>query len=141
MSTDFRALCAELAENLERYQCWYIEDNGYGIDTLEALLRRADAALSQPEPRGPKLIYRYSPVTIADCGGPCEQGPEYCDCGEIKGEPWSQGPTDEELDELWAEIDGGGAIWAWQDFARAVLARWGTPANNTREEILEAPNE
>jgi len=51
--TDFRALCAELFENLERYQCWYIEDNGYGIDKLEALLDRADAALSQPEPQGP----------------------------------------------------------------------------------------
>ena len=50
---DWRALCAELVENLERYQCWYIEDNGYGIDELEALLRRADAALSQPEPQGP----------------------------------------------------------------------------------------
>ena len=51
--TDFRALCAELFENLERYQCWYIEDNGYGIDDLEALLDRADAALAQPEPQGP----------------------------------------------------------------------------------------
>ena len=51
--TDFRALCAELFENLERYQCWCIEDNGYGIDELEALLDRADAALSQPEPQKP----------------------------------------------------------------------------------------
>ena len=51
--TDFRALCAELFENLERYQCWYIEDNGYGIDELEALLDRADAALSQPESQWP----------------------------------------------------------------------------------------
>jgi hypothetical protein len=42
--------------------------------------------------------------------------------------PEPQGPTDEELDELWAEIDGGGAVWAWQDYARAVLARWGRPA-------------
>jgi hypothetical protein len=50
---------------------------------------------------------------------------------EANSQPEPQGPTDEELDELWAEIDGGGAIWAWQDFARAVLARWGTPANNT----------
>jgi hypothetical protein len=47
--TDLRALCAELFESLERYQCWYIEDNGYGIDELEALLDRADAALSQTE--------------------------------------------------------------------------------------------
>ena len=44
----------------------------------------------------------------------------------------SEEPTDEELDELWAEIDGGGAIWGWQYFARAVLARWGTPANTTK---------
>jgi hypothetical protein len=51
--TDFRALCTELTENLERYQCWYIEDNGYSLHELEALLRRADAALAQPEPDGP----------------------------------------------------------------------------------------
>ena len=38
-----------------------------------------------------------------------------------------QGPTDDELDDLWAEIDGGAAIRAWQDYARAVLARWGQP--------------
>jgi hypothetical protein len=44
-------------------------------------------------------------------------------------QPEPQGPTDEELDELWAEIDGGGAIWAWQYFARAVLARWGRPTS------------
>jgi hypothetical protein len=43
-------------------------------------------------------------------------------------EPQGHGPTDEELDELWADIDGGGAIWAWQPYARAVLARWGRPA-------------
>jgi hypothetical protein len=51
--TDFRTLCAELADNLERYQCWYIEDNGYGIPDLEALLRRASTALAQPEPQRP----------------------------------------------------------------------------------------
>jgi hypothetical protein len=43
-------------------------------------------------------------------------------------QPEPEGVTDEELDELWAEIDGGGAIWAWQPYARAVLARWGRPA-------------
>jgi hypothetical protein len=30
----------------------------------------------------PKII--YNPATIAECGGPCEQGPEYCDCGELR---------------------------------------------------------
>jgi hypothetical protein len=40
-------------------------------------------------------------------------------------EPEPAGPTDDELDELWADIDGGGAIWAWQPYAREVLKRWG----------------
>jgi len=53
MTTDFRALCAELVENMKRYQCWYIEDNSYGIDELEALLDRADAALSRHDPQEP----------------------------------------------------------------------------------------
>jgi hypothetical protein len=90
---------------------------------------RMGAALAQPEP---KMVYRYSPVTTAECGGPCEQGPEYCDCGEIKGElepqPELQGPTDEELDELFIDIDQGGEALNWRPYARAVLARWGRPA-------------
>jgi hypothetical protein len=65
---DFRALCAELVENLERYQCWYIEDNGYGIDELEALLRRACAALAQPEPVAPtdEKLLELMPETMRD---------------------------------------------------------------------------
>jgi hypothetical protein len=75
--TDFRALCAELLQELEHASAW---------DYQQTLKDQARAALAEPEPQGPKSIYRYSPVTIAECGGPCEQGPEYCDCGEIKGE-------------------------------------------------------
>jgi hypothetical protein len=82
--TDFRALCAELLQELEHASTW---------DYQQTLKDQARAALAEPEPQPPKLIYRYSPVTIAECGGPCEQGPEYCDCGEIKGEPEPQGPT------------------------------------------------
>jgi hypothetical protein len=59
---------------------------------------------------------------------------EAMDPPEANSQPEPVAPTDEELDELWAEIGGGGAIWAWQYFARAVLARWGTPANNTSQE-------
>ncbi len=84
---DFRALCAELLQPLSEY------DDANPYHEHCALITRARAALAQPEPQGPKSIYRYSPVTIAECGGPCEQGPEYCDCGEIKGEPEPQGPT------------------------------------------------
>jgi hypothetical protein len=45
-----------------------------------------------------------------------------------KAQPQPVEPTDAQLDELWAEIEGSGAIWAWQHYARAVLARWGRPA-------------
>jgi hypothetical protein len=55
------------------------------------------------------------------------------------GEEWAlvstPEPTDEELDELWDEEAGYFALYAEaKRFGRAVLARWGTPANNTREE-------
>jgi hypothetical protein len=36
-------------------------------------------------------------------------------------------PTDEELDELFVEIDQSGEAESWRAFARAVLARWGQP--------------
>jgi hypothetical protein len=62
---------------------------------------------------------------------------EAMDPPEANSQPEPQGPTDEELDELWAEIDGGGAIWAWQHFAHAVLARWRTPANTINQEDYE----
>jgi hypothetical protein len=68
--TDFRALCEELVDNLHRYQCWYIEDNGYGLPDLAALLRRARAALAE-QPVGPtrkEAVDLYSEVMAAhDC--------------------------------------------------------------------------
>lgn len=35
---------------------------------------------STPAP-GMRRVYYDMPSTIAECGGPCEAGPEYCDCG------------------------------------------------------------
>lgn len=40
-------------------------------------------------------------------------------------EPGPEGPTDEELDELFTEIDQSGESESWRAYARAVLARWG----------------
>ena len=51
-----------------------------------------------------------------------------------KPEPKPVAPSDEELDELFTEIDQSGEALSWRAYARAVLARWGTPANNTSEE-------
>jgi hypothetical protein len=42
-------------------------------------------------------------------------------------QPEPVAPTDEELDELFTEIDQSGEALSWRAFARAVLARWGTP--------------
>jgi hypothetical protein len=92
--TDWRALCAELVDDLQwcKLELWVAFGEVEPTEESHALIDRARAALAQPEP---KMIYRYSPVTIAECGGPCEQGPQYCDCGQIKGEPQPepQGPT------------------------------------------------
>jgi len=40
--------------------------------------QRADGKAYHRRARG---FYSPSPPTIAECGGPCERGFEYCDCG------------------------------------------------------------
>jgi hypothetical protein len=91
MSTDYRALCAELHAAVQLYT----GQNPASADTpanelvtrLMNALAKTAAALAQPEP-------------VA--------------------------PTDEELDELYFDNDAG-RVASWRQFARAVLARWGTP--------------
>ncbi len=39
--------------------------------------------------------------------------------------PEQEEPTDEELDELFVEIDQSGESESWRAYARAVLTRWG----------------
>jgi hypothetical protein len=86
--TDFRALCAELADELQGYKVAHPMH-------CRALLNRARAALAQPEP---------------------------------------QGPTDEEIMEVfWEHQNGLEELWAddWPAAARAVLARWGCPPSKS----------
>ena len=97
MTTDYRALCAEL------YQCLEYIDRTCDVPIPATLLDRVRAALAQPEP-------------VA--------------------------PTDEALLRLAAHIFGytfkdggiGGGESEFLAFARAVydLARYGTPASNTK---------
>lgn len=74
--TDFRALCAELLLALEGegYTHWTHSPDE------DDLVLRARAALAEPKP---PCRYIYNPSQIAECGGPCEQGPKHCDCGEL----------------------------------------------------------
>ena len=95
MSTDFRALCAELVEQLQRA----INDYGFCLEASDALMHRARAALAQQHVSQPYKL----PKPVA--------------------------PTDDELwavgnDDFRANCYPTDAIY----YARAVLARWGTPA-------------
>jgi hypothetical protein len=85
--TDFRALCADLAYELDAETGYTTND---GVRITHPTVTEARAALAQPEP---------------------------------------QGPTDEELWELYDEMGGVPEDSAWcLNYARAVLARWGRPA-------------
>lgn len=139
--TDFKQLCAELLAALEE------EASNWNLaPECHPLVVRAQAALAEPEPQRRCI---YSPVQIAECGGPCQQGPEHCDCGELwVTEP--EDPTDEEIMELMPQqmrddlaaaaralsgfdLDNTKAASFFRiilnrhsvDHARAVLARWG----------------
>ena len=46
----------------------------------------------------------------------------------LLAQPEPEGPSDDELDELFTEIDQSGEALSWRAYARAVLARWGRPA-------------
>jgi hypothetical protein len=81
--TDYRALCARMADELDHYRQLLMDDRR----ETHALAAEARAALeAQPEP---------------------------------------QGPTDEELWDLYQNL---GSYFSPTEFARTVLARWGRPA-------------
>ena len=43
----------------------------------------------------------------------------------LLAQPEPEGPSDDELDELFTEIDQSGEALSWRLYARAVLDRWG----------------
>ena len=98
MSPDYKALCAELLDELELWSSWH--------DATD-LKDRAAAALhfDQPEPQPSAAIVEMV-NKLYQINTPVIQ---------------SVAPTDEELYELWE--DSG---FESDRFARDVLARWGT---------------
>jgi hypothetical protein len=125
MTTDFRALCADLADALgNAIRVIHHEDGTLHISTAEPVLDRARAALAEPEPQ---RRYVYNPAQIAECGGPCQQGPEYCDCGELwvakpkpKPEPEPEGPTPQPADGEVAEL----VKWLRKTSRAAFMDAW-----------------
>ena len=58
----------------------------------------------------PKII--YNPATIAECGGPCEQGPEYCDCGTLRINCPDASMDDHPLTDEMCEVIATGNQWS-----------------------------
>lgn len=104
--TDYKQLCAELLAALEE------EASNWNLDPeCHPLVVRARAALAEPEPQRRCI---YNPVQIAECGGPCEQGPE----------PEPKEPTSRQLMMLADDMEMASVSDA-VEYAHAVLARWG----------------
>jgi hypothetical protein len=136
--TDFRALCAELVHLNE------VEVDDWTRKWADAV-KRTKAALAQPVPVAPTDVeideqaatlipwLLEEAIQAADCDQPYAAG-KLTLAAQLLGElrptakPEPQGPSDEELDELFTDIDQGGEVLSWRPYARAVLARWGRPA-------------
>lgn len=82
---------------------------------------RADGKACHRRARG---FYSPSPATIAECGGPCEHGFEYCDCGlfekmnpsQVVAANQSRTPAPIPLSERQpteADCDKEGRCWVW----------------------------
>jgi hypothetical protein len=119
MSADlFKSLCAELVELSAPTDS--IPQLAERLQKLSELASRARAALAQPEPVAPtdedvrKILMSH---------GILYQHQGYLLTADNPGNPRSAKVSDIAL------------------VFRAVLARWGTPANNTREENLEVSND
>jgi len=152
--TDFRALCARMADELDHYRQLLMDDRR----ATHALATEARAALAQPEPqKPPKNCWLDDEPYL--CPSPCvfddpsevidncvearylsekNKPKEACKYYRTTAQPELQGPTDEELDEFaiywWgsetdersvSDVIECGSMAA---YARAVLTRWGRPA-------------
>jgi hypothetical protein len=139
MTDTFRALCAELADDLE------MSDWPYKLkEVFRADIARARAALeAQPEPQGPMpevddilrlaaIIRRVDGNHDKSAAALAEAILSHPDSRWQHAQPEPQGPTDEELIEpvVWM-IDEGVYYNNKGDVAdslRELIARWGRPA-------------
>jgi hypothetical protein len=115
--TDYKALCARMADELDHYRQLLMDDRR----ETHALATEARAALAQPEPEGPS-----DEELLAVAAGAINP---YETCGIAIGEYEAE-------TECAIEVYGSELI----AFARAVLARWGTPNSaEIRRSMGDAP--
>jgi hypothetical protein len=155
--TDFRALCAELLEALENaIRVIYGEDGTKHISTADPVIAKAAAALAQPELQGPwptdeelskfatdwwnGFAYAEQGADVATSVidiihpwhfvGFLRDGLARC-TRPAQPEPQVPGPTDEELHQLWLELNEfheGPTSGEVAEIAHTALARWSRPA-------------
>jgi hypothetical protein len=137
---DYRALCAELLDALQNaIGVIYGEDGTKHISTADAVITKADAALAQHEP---VVLTRPDCFNFAmDFLGGTEEVEvrnyiERLESAASAAQPEPVAPTVMEILELhsWLEDEWRaiGEDLPIVDFAWAIVARWGTPAINTR---------
>lgn len=103
MTTDFRALCVELTDCLEKAD-W---PHRYKV-VFQQWTDIAHAALAESD--GPAVSDDREPASVAT----------------QPNEPEAEGPTDMALWTMYDEMCGEPGEWAWvRDYARAALARFG----------------
>jgi len=101
---DLRARVESLEAKVRELQSCHNKTADHLLDTM-ALVRGTASAEAQPAPAS-SLVDRLrayswrrplqcpSPATIAECGGPCEQGFPFCDCGLLEQlNPELKGPA------------------------------------------------
>ncbi len=116
--TDYRALCVRMADDLDHYRQLLMDDRR----ETHALATEARAAVAQPEPVAPtdEELLMLMPETMRD-----EFSYAAKTCSDAMGGTVKPGIFRVALNT------------AALEYARAVLARWGTPTNNTKEENLD----
>ena len=106
MTTDFRALCARMADELDHYRQLLMDD----CSEAHALATEARALLAQPEPQGPsdEELLELMPETMRD-----EFSYAAKVCSDATGGQVKPG--------IFRVCLNHSAL----EYARAVLARWG----------------
>jgi hypothetical protein len=121
MTTDHRALCAELLYAVQSHLLFTDVDTTTAqqrAKRVDDAMNAARAALAQPEPVPPSLLR-----TERRDGPWGEWSALIAQPVPAPDQPEPVGPTDEELYDLAAEYDGEPV-----QSMRAALARWGRPA-------------
>jgi len=130
--TDFRALCARMADELDHYRQLLMDDRR----ETHALAAEARAALAQPEPQGPSKRELFGLLMQAGGVTQCvsvEWLEPFADAilarwGTPAIEPEPEGPTESDVTELFYRHMGEGSQIGFENAIAEALSRWGRPA-------------